>query len=328
MKDLVPNMYSRAPAAPAGDVLMAADYSAYGSRSDVQAGGFVPAAGTAGITLRDSFSGKEDQGPDFSLQWLDFGARTYSPALRRWMVPDPLGEKYPAVNPYAYCAGDPVNYVDPTGMDIWEIDERGNVVYHIKDDTTDAFYLVDKDRNRTGKHISFDYGTIKKSDSQYSGKAKTFFDWYTVRGDSNAERLFRFMAENTSVEWSWLSMGIKGKKGLNVISTSHEDSREQAMTYLLNSKYISFTIRSHTHSHPSNSPFPSGIFKGEKGGDTVFASMLTKAQLRRGRKTPLFRIYLPALQLYIPYTPFSTRNDFDIYSEMTNSVTITAYQDQ
>ena len=84
MKDLVPNMYSRAPAAPEGEVLQVSGYSAYGNRSDVQAGGFVPAAGTAGITLRDSFSGKEDQGPDFSLQWLDFGARAYSPALRRW----------------------------------------------------------------------------------------------------------------------------------------------------------------------------------------------------------------------------------------------------
>jgi len=33
------------------------------------------------------------------------------------MVPDPLGEKYYGVNPYAYCNGDPVNYVDPEGME-------------------------------------------------------------------------------------------------------------------------------------------------------------------------------------------------------------------
>ncbi len=39
-----------------------------------------------------------------------------APAARRWMVPDPLGEKYPAVNPYAYCAGDPVNYVEPSDL--------------------------------------------------------------------------------------------------------------------------------------------------------------------------------------------------------------------
>ena len=41
------------------------------------------------VTLRDAFSGKEDQQPDFGVPWLDFGARAYSPALRRWMVPAP-----------------------------------------------------------------------------------------------------------------------------------------------------------------------------------------------------------------------------------------------
>ena len=58
----------------------------------------------AGVTLRDAFSGKEDQQPDFGVPWLDFGARAYSPALRRWMVPDPLGEKYRGIN---LCDRDP-----------------------------------------------------------------------------------------------------------------------------------------------------------------------------------------------------------------------------
>lgn len=32
---------------------------------------------------------------------------------------DPLAEKYPGISPYAYCAGDPVNKIDPEG-NIWE----------------------------------------------------------------------------------------------------------------------------------------------------------------------------------------------------------------
>ena len=71
----------------------------------------------AGETFRDRFTGKEDQGPDFGTAYTDFGARQYSPALRRWLVPDPLSEKYYGVSPYAYCAGDPVNLVDPDGKD-------------------------------------------------------------------------------------------------------------------------------------------------------------------------------------------------------------------
>ena len=41
-----------------------------------------------------------------------FGARYYDPLLGMWMTPDPAGQ---FSNPYGY-GGDPVNYVDPTGM--------------------------------------------------------------------------------------------------------------------------------------------------------------------------------------------------------------------
>ena len=51
------------------------------------------------------------------MPYTDFGARHYSPALRRWLTPDPLSEKYYTSNPCAYCAGDPVNLVDPDGRD-------------------------------------------------------------------------------------------------------------------------------------------------------------------------------------------------------------------
>ena len=47
------------------------------------------------------------------------GARHYSPSLSRWLVPDPMSEKYYDVSPYAYCANDPVNLVDPDGETIY-----------------------------------------------------------------------------------------------------------------------------------------------------------------------------------------------------------------
>ena len=33
---------------------------------------------------------------------------------------DPLAEKYYTISPYAYCAGNPVKYIDPTGKQIEE----------------------------------------------------------------------------------------------------------------------------------------------------------------------------------------------------------------
>ena len=112
-----------------GNLLEASDYEAYGLRSDaanLPSGLSVstPSAGEA--PCRYHYTGQEDQGPvsitvapnasAATVPYTDFGARHYSPALRRWLVPDPLSEKYYDVSPYAYCAGDPVNAVDVDGF--------------------------------------------------------------------------------------------------------------------------------------------------------------------------------------------------------------------
>ena len=41
--------------------------------------------------------------------------RIKDPHLGTWMAPDPMAEKYPGLSPFVYCAGDPVNVVDPDG---------------------------------------------------------------------------------------------------------------------------------------------------------------------------------------------------------------------
>lgn len=53
------------------------------------------------------------------LDWYDHGARHNDAAIGRWHVMDPLCEKYYDVSPYAYCADDPVNAIDPDGKSIW-----------------------------------------------------------------------------------------------------------------------------------------------------------------------------------------------------------------
>lgn len=61
---------------------------------------------------RYRFTGKER-----SAETLlhDFGARYLDSSIGRFTTIDPLAEKYPAISPYAYCAGDPVNLVDGDG---------------------------------------------------------------------------------------------------------------------------------------------------------------------------------------------------------------------
>jgi len=50
------------------------------------------------------------------LNEYDYGSRWQDPTIGRWPTMDPLVDKYYSISPYAYCAGNPVRYIDPTGM--------------------------------------------------------------------------------------------------------------------------------------------------------------------------------------------------------------------
>lgn len=72
----------------------------------------------------------------FAGQWRDAGSgfyplgngrRMYSPSISRFTSPDglsPFGNG--GVNAYAYCSGDPVNYVDPSGFNRSGVARRAN----------------------------------------------------------------------------------------------------------------------------------------------------------------------------------------------------------
>jgi len=48
--------------------------------------------------------------------------------IQRRTTPDPLAEKYYDLSPYAFCNNNPVNFVDPDGMD-WYEDDAGNAMW-------------------------------------------------------------------------------------------------------------------------------------------------------------------------------------------------------
>ncbi|MBO4507842.1 MAG: hypothetical protein J5747_04325 [Spirochaetaceae bacterium] len=56
----------------------------------------------------------------------DYGFRDYSPTLARFTTPDPIRD---GTNWYAYCAGDPVNFVDKWGLkQVFAEDTQGNAI--------------------------------------------------------------------------------------------------------------------------------------------------------------------------------------------------------
>jgi RHS repeat-associated protein len=68
----------------------------------------------------------------------DYGARGYYPAIMRFTTVDPLAEKYYSVSPYAYCAGNPVLFIDPDGKST-HLNRLGYIVQE-EDDGDDGVY--------------------------------------------------------------------------------------------------------------------------------------------------------------------------------------------
>jgi len=77
------------------------------------------------------FTGKEKSA---STGHYLFGARTYNPQTGRWDQVDPLAENYMNMNPYNYCANNPIRFIDKDGREITvskAIQPDGTVVYKI-----------------------------------------------------------------------------------------------------------------------------------------------------------------------------------------------------
>ena len=114
------------------------------------------------------FNGKElDE--ETGLYYYD--ARYMNPRLSIWYATDQMQEKYPNISSYAYCAGNPIGYVDPNG-------KSTKVVYSGKNTyTVVGGNLNDNDRNiyiytrnRNGHY------TIKEKSIGESTSLTSFYD--------------------------------------------------------------------------------------------------------------------------------------------------------
>ena len=59
------------------------------------------------------YNGKE-LNEELGLNWNDYGARYYDPAIGRFGQIDPLADSFPSWSPYSYTFDNPIGYVDPT----------------------------------------------------------------------------------------------------------------------------------------------------------------------------------------------------------------------
>ena len=139
----------------AGNVRQRNDYYAFGKRwddSDLSDNRFL-------------YNGKEKQVVG-ALGFADYGARMYDDEMGRWFVTDPLAEKYVETSPYAFCANNPIRYIDHNGKEYADgkyFDIHGNYIASDNIDD-DRVYIVTQ--NAVNKYMfealkSDDYNAMK-----------------------------------------------------------------------------------------------------------------------------------------------------------------------
>lgn len=117
------------------------------------------------VASKFKYNGKE-LNDELGLDWYDFGARNYDPALGRWMNLDPLAEKYYSWGTYHSVFNNPIRFVDPDGKQIIinYTDENGKTQKHVyeygakydgdneflKDFYAAVNYILDNDADTTG----------------------------------------------------------------------------------------------------------------------------------------------------------------------------------
>ena len=238
------------------------------------------------------------------LNWYDYGARQYDPALGRFTAVDPLTEKYYEMSPYTYCGNNPIKYIDPTGMFYtgYTVNEKGHikivsdeggnyydVLYNESSYSVKTVKNYDTSGDKTGIKIS--KGILnERAGASRNMSAKTmkgpYLDVeghktgrsyanhsYEIRSDKESLALMNFLDKNTSVEWANTLMKDTQDNSVNLLSTSHHETTVEGGSHQI-IKYINkgFQVIRADHIHPT----PGAIDPSGEKGDMGHAANILK----------------------------------------------------
>ena len=141
-------------------------------------------------TNRYKFNGKEEQTIG-SLDLLDYGARMYDTKTARWLVQDPLAEKYYSFSTYNYCVNNPVMFVDPDG-------ENYDVHFFQREKTIiiSAEYYTTKDAKKSAEEAVAFYNNNKDMQYEYNGEKYSVIFYLEVKESNNAITIVNIQDKN------------------------------------------------------------------------------------------------------------------------------------
>lgn len=91
--------------------------------------------------------------------------RHYDPTVGRWTTKDPIGFAGGDTNLYAYVNGDPMSYIDPTGLSPEDLQAAINYLKRVRSDLTDL------NPNFINKVLNDAYGETKNKSTVYINMA-------------------------------------------------------------------------------------------------------------------------------------------------------------
>ena len=135
------------------------------------------------MTYQDYQYGGKEFDRKFEINLYDFHARPYDATRAQWTSPDPLAEKYYSISPYAYCANNPLKFIDPDG--------RESLIFFNANKETDKTLIsgAKKFKDDNAIHI-FAHGNQKGIYAYIDGKTVSIKD---------AKNLTAFLSDHSDV---------------------------------------------------------------------------------------------------------------------------------
>ncbi|MCG8574237.1 MAG: hypothetical protein MI810_05075, partial [Flavobacteriales bacterium] len=246
---------------------------------------------------------------------LDYrGARFYDGDIARFLSLDPLAMDYPSLSDYSYVAGNPIRFIDPTGMaveDYYVVDSKGNVKLEKKTDHDfDLLYRRDENGDYIkGSAIKIKDKSLLSGLSKFSGESTKdnlgnfYFAHYGI-SDNQEEtfKLFKYLADNTDVEWSVASYETDGEDIYYLGTYKAETIAPGHSQKFMDEKMLTSVI----HSHPdvNGTEGASGDEGSYYTGDMQLILERSRRFKKWGLKLPTHYVYHKHTQIVYKYTPY------------------------